>query len=590
MNNLQVPDPGLLYKLEQLVTDVPEDNIYFDMKIVCRDGDFKWSRFLLGSVSAWMETLVLDVENTDTETTLFIPDVNKDILLQMLYSLISSSNMAIQGKSRISLLKMLAVDENFFQLQDVESEKIKITGVPMTMIPTISSKIKEEDDVDILFTEGVDEEFEGKRKKKSTRKMFCKICSLDFQTYSAYQDHINSHKNISGLFECNEEECGKTFKAWTHLSDHHYSHDKSPKPHLCSYCSYTSITRANIRKHEVAVHEDPDRRDFACDKCNKRFKTSSNLAEHQRVHGNEKYKCKECPKSFKSLIGFNQHKRTHTGQMFSCKVCDEQFQSKHSVNRHEKDIHGLFNSPIGHKISKCPKKGCSAEFSSEEDYRLHVKTAHQNKASILICPLCKKFCPTKVSLKQHFQKMHRESGERVVRGKSGTGIGHGVAVKSKSLLKLEKTDNNQDVPSPAVHQSVSTDSSRFACNCCSRKFKFKYQLLSHVADRTRGGHFCVVDTCPSGQQQFESVELLELHLRQHTGETSYHCDVCYKSYATRHARDKHVATHDPSPEQHTCPHCGLAQPNRLVLNMHAKYCTSRQTQAEGDIVIYVNNH
>ena len=157
MNNLQVPDPGLLYKLEQLVTDVPEDNIYFDMKIVCRDGDFKWSRFLLGSVSAWMETLVLDAENTDTETTLFIPDVNKDILLQMLYSLISSSNMAIQGKSRISLLKMLAVDENFFQLQDVESEKIKITGVPMPMIPTISSKIKEEDDVDILFTEGVDE-------------------------------------------------------------------------------------------------------------------------------------------------------------------------------------------------------------------------------------------------------------------------------------------------------------------------------------------------------------------------------------------------------------------------------------------------
>ena len=111
-----------------------------------------------------------------------------------------------------------------------------------------------------------------------------------------------------------------------------------------------------------------------------------------------------------------------------------------------------------------------------------------------------------------------------------------------------------------------------------------------MAERTRGGHFCVVDTCPSGQQQFESVELLELHLRQHTGETSYHCDVCYKSYATRHARDKHVATHDPSPEQHTCPHCGLAQPNRLVLNMHAKYCTSRQTQAEGDIVIYVNNH
>ena len=77
-----------------------------------------------------------------------------------------------------------------------------------------------------------------------------------------------------------------------------YTHGKLAKPHSCPHCPYTSTTKANIRKHVIGRHEDPERRDFPCNKvgefltnltnfslqCPKKFKTSSNLVEHMKVH------------------------------------------------------------------------------------------------------------------------------------------------------------------------------------------------------------------------------------------------------------------------------------------------------------------
>ena len=41
MNNIQVPDPGLLFKLEHLLNvRIGEDeNVYLDVRIVCSDGE-----------------------------------------------------------------------------------------------------------------------------------------------------------------------------------------------------------------------------------------------------------------------------------------------------------------------------------------------------------------------------------------------------------------------------------------------------------------------------------------------------------------------------------------------------------------------
>ena len=540
MNNIQVPDPGLLFKLEQLlnVRTGEDENVYLDVRIVCSDGEFLWSRLLLSSLSSYLLSLITPTDSLDSEHTIILPDINKETMQTLLHNVIASTQTVIED---VSLLKLLAVDENYFQLEE-KRQNITIRGVPHN-----PSEVKEDeaDDVNILFFDPEYKEETRSKKKKAPRKMFCKFCSLDFQSqsYSDYLDHIHSHKNSDGLFECPLKGCGKTFKSWSHLSEHYFTHDSSPKPHLCSYCSYTSITRANVRKHEVAVHEDPDRRDFECSKCSKKFKTSSNLADHMRVHGSEVIRCKDCDKTFKSQIGFQQHQRTHTGNMFACSVCGEKFQSKHSANRHQKDIHGVYSGSAPDKISKCSKKDCQAEFSSEEDYRVHVRTAHHTKAAVLICHLCTKICATRALLKQHFKQVHSSAawataGEHVVpaSGKSSSGRGGG---KSKSLLKQEnKIPESNKTGSPQMHAASALETAVDSVNNSSSP-------------------------------------------------KDYGCDICHKKFATCHARDKHVATHEEG--QHTCPHCHVDQPSKIVLNMHAKYCKSRTDSSKSEIVIYVND-
>jgi len=431
------------------------DSLYFDVKIICNNGQFfTWSKLLLSGVSEMMKSVF---SSSDEEQVLILPDADKDSLKKVLSLLISPHPFSQEISSEdFQHLKMLNIKGDYLE-QKLSSNNIKITSVTCISPSALKEESSHEtDDVDILFYAEDDQ-----NKPKVVRKMFCKFCNLNFksQQFSKYQDHINTHKNEEGIFWCNKENCGKTFKTWSHLSDHYYSHDKSPKPHLCSYCNYTSITRANIRKHEIAVHEDPERRDFECDKCNKKFKTSSNLVEHLKTHGTEKFTCQFCAKTFKTSIGFNQHQRSHTGELFPCHSCGEKFQSKNSVNRHLKDVHGIYDG--GAKYYKCPKKGCFAEFSSEEDYRLHLRSAHQDNGAVLICHLCRKIFPTKQSLKQHFKKLHQgASGETLLKTRGKSILSPRLAAsscsgKTVSVLKHEKIDNKEvGVHSPGTKDLV----------------------------------------------------------------------------------------------------------------------------------------
>jgi len=600
MSNLQVPDPGLLAKLELYVADQCNwsSGVMLDLKVVCKDGIFYWSSLLIASLSPFVANLIM---GSDEEKVLILPDVEQQTSKVLLKRLLQADSVVF-NKFEKQFLALLGVDDQYWKSKVSATQLVQIKGVEPANVTqnSISPLIDSLDsDVDILWKDDIhddfyqdkdisthqlaahrtvsdkEQSFTGKKKltskseaqkpKKSSngRKMYCKLCSLSFQSqpYADYQDHINSHKNSQGLYACNQPNCDRLFRAWCHLSDHVYSHGNLPKPHLCSYCNYTSTTRANIRKHEVAVHEDPERRDFSCDKCTKKFKTSSNLYEHMRVHDTEyRHSCPICKKDFKSWVGYNQHLRLHSGDLFDCSVCGEKFQSKHSVTRHEKDIHGIFTMPEGSKTFKCGKKSCLAEFNSEEDYRFHIKSAHQNKAGLFICHLCKKICSNSMTLKSHFKKMHQGDVDNLEK--------HG---RKKSLLKVEN-------PKPR-----GPGASGHVCECCDKRFKLKYQLLSHLSLKQRNGLYCVVEGCPNSDQIFPSVESLELHLQDHTGEVSYPCMLCFKYFTTAAARDKHLSTHEDGNGGYHCPHCDVIQPSRIVFNMHVKHCSMKEEADRGMI-------
>ncbi|NWZ16860.1 ZN154 protein, partial [Agelaius phoeniceus] len=56
-------------------------------------------------------------------------------------------------------------------------------------------------------------------------------------------------------------------------------------------------------------------RPYECDKCRKRFPTSSSLLQHYRIHTEDRpFQCPECGKGFRENSTLVTHRRIHTGE------------------------------------------------------------------------------------------------------------------------------------------------------------------------------------------------------------------------------------------------------------------------------------
>ena len=77
-----------------------------------------------------------------------------------------------------------------------------------------------------------------------------------------------------------------------------------------------------------------------CGQCQKRFRSSGKLAQHERrVHttGDAAFYCSFCPTQFRTQCKATQHERTHTGEKpYACSMCPRRFTTKSNTARHER--------------------------------------------------------------------------------------------------------------------------------------------------------------------------------------------------------------------------------------------------------------
>ena len=72
------------------------------------------------------------------------------------------------------------------------------------------------------------------------------------------------------------------------------------KPHRCSECTKSFITKDSLNKH-MSVHITD--RQYKCGECGKLFKRISHVREHLKIHSVERpFPCSICTKSFKSAV------------------------------------------------------------------------------------------------------------------------------------------------------------------------------------------------------------------------------------------------------------------------------------------------
>ncbi|POM69036.1 Hypothetical protein PHPALM_14723 [Phytophthora palmivora] len=135
----------------------------------------------------------------------------------------------------------------------------------------------------------------------------------------------------------------------------------------CGECPRQFTRRYALQEH-LATHT--GEKAYVCPArgCGKRFTTTSNLARHRRLHGDElqPLACPvaACTKTFSTQHKLQRHMRVHLGTPTRrCKFanCNKTFSSTGNLNRHMRNQHIRFGHPLASEARKEEQSPTSVE-------------------------------------------------------------------------------------------------------------------------------------------------------------------------------------------------------------------------------------
>ncbi|XP_037836291.1 zinc finger protein ZFAT isoform X2 [Kryptolebias marmoratus] len=249
-------------------------------------------------------------------------------------------------------------------------------------------------------------------------------------------DTFQRLRKIYGDLEC--QHCGKLFWYKVHFNVHVRTHTREHL-HYCSKCSYSSITKSSLNRHQIQKH--------------------SGLLLPCSVPG-----CKyTTPDKYK----LQAHTKTHhnQGSSATCPVCQCSF-PEHRLKYHIRSSHPDEVPMPGKKLmvqraEKCPY--CDSYFlKNSSDFQQHI-WAHQGLKPY-VCGVCNYSSRNRSNLKTHMNRHNTESRHLCdLCGKK---------FKSKLTLKSHRLSHTDE-------------GKKFQCSECHFKSVFKPSLLRHMEQHAK---------------------------------------------------------------------------------------------------------
>lgn len=146
----------------------------------------------------------------------------------------------------------------------------------------------------------------------------CEICGKSFSTEKYLQMHSSLHGAatparhlVAENYKTNEYReldgfksswtckiCNKAFAQNSSFKNHMRTHSDE-RPFVCDICSIGFKERYHLKKHMLFKHSDELKE--KCQFCGKRFKDSTAVRAHERIHSDHRpYHCRRCGKAFKT--------------------------------------------------------------------------------------------------------------------------------------------------------------------------------------------------------------------------------------------------------------------------------------------------
>ncbi|CAH0730996.1 unnamed protein product, partial [Brenthis ino] len=303
----------------------------------------------------------------------------------------------------------------------------------------------------------------------------CNLCTTGYAKSEYYAKHMRTFHSKTSG-NFECDICKRKYKCKSRLKSHIIEHFSK---YVCTICKFETYKLWTINGHLDCAH----RRAVMCLSCGLKFEKRPEFYDHyKKMHS--KVICDTCGKKYTKKQSLIQHiVKRHSKHR--CHICKRDYSSLDALTRHN-NLHHVIS-----RTEHCYCVECDIQFDNMSRYTTHLKTSIKHKPIVGIpCPECNKVYNKKCTMNNHYNHVH-----------------------------LRKT--------------------KFYCDKCKRYFLNGFRLRQHIASVHDKIPQEKNKICPHCGRGFSTNRILTNHIRTHTGERPYSCEICQSTFTQKTALKVH---------------------------------------------------
>ncbi|XP_044214943.1 zinc finger protein 37-like [Thunnus albacares] len=144
-------------------------------------------------------------------------------------------------------------------------------------------------------------------------------------------------------------------------------------------------------------------------------------------------------------------------------------------------------------------------------------------------------------------------------------------LKKRRHRSKNHTNNEDNSTKLKIHSNTDTGEKSFKCDICGKSFMCKSILHRHLRVHTGEKPY----PCNTCEKRFSQLGALKVHLRVHTGERPYPCNTCEKRFSELGKLKVHMRIHTGE-KPYSCNTCGKRFSQLGALNLHMRTHTGEK--------------